>query len=87
VGCENASFQVPKVLAVGQTSGSGGWVKKNVSITMRGDGLSIAFGNPKKKMANSTCLAREASLKLDLCMVFPRGGKTFGAMNVWLSRD
>ncbi len=62
-------------------------MKKLASIMMRGDGLSIAFGNPKKTMANSTCLAREASLKLDLCMVFPHGGKKFGAMNVWLSPD
>ena len=48
MGCENASFQVPKVLAVGQTSGSGGWVKKLASVTMRGNGLWIAFGNPEK---------------------------------------
>ena len=59
-------FKSQKVLAVGQTSGSGGWVKKLASVTMRGDGLSIAFGNPKKTITNSTCLAREASLISDL---------------------
>ena len=68
-------FKSQQVLAVGQTSGRGGWVKKIASITMRGIELSMAFGNPKKTMANSTCLAREAILKLDLCMVFPRWGK------------
>ena len=74
-GVKMQVFKSQKVLAVGQTSGSSGWVKILTSITMRGDGLSIAFGNPKKTMANSTCLAREAILKLDLCMVFPRWGK------------
>ena len=47
-------------------------MKKLASVTMRGNGLSIAFGNPEKTMPNSICLVREASLKLDLCMVFPR---------------
>ena len=65
-GVKMQVFKSQKVLAVGQTSGSGGWVKKLASVTMRGDGLSIAFGNPKKTMANLTCLAREASLKLGL---------------------
>ena len=46
--------------------------EKLASVTMRGNGLSIAFGNPEKTMPNSICLVREASLKLDLCMVFPR---------------
>ena len=65
-GVKMQVFKSQKVLALGQTSGSGGWVKKLASVTMRGDGLSIAFGNPKKTMANLTCLAREASLILDL---------------------
>jgi hypothetical protein len=49
VGSENASFQLLKVLAVGQTSGSGGWVTKLALITMRGKGLLINLGNPKKE--------------------------------------
>ena len=47
-GVKMQVFKSQKVLAVGQTSGSSGWVKILTSITMRGDGLSIAFGNPKK---------------------------------------
>ncbi len=47
-GVKMQVFKSQKVLAVGQTSGSGGWVKKLASITMRGNGLSIAFGNPEK---------------------------------------
>jgi hypothetical protein len=47
-GSENASFQLLKVLAIGQTSGSGGWVKKLTSITMEGNGLPMVVGNPKK---------------------------------------
>jgi hypothetical protein len=47
VGSENASFQLLKVLAVGQTSGSGGWVKKLASIAMKGNGLLMVIGNPK----------------------------------------
>jgi len=48
-GVKMQVFKSQKVLAVGQTSGSGGWVKKFASMTMRGDGLSIVFGNPKRQ--------------------------------------
>ena len=47
-------------------------MKKLALITFNGNGLSIAFGNPEKIMPNSIFLVREASLKLDICMVFPR---------------
>ena len=48
MGSENVSFHLLKVLAVGQTSGSGGWVKKLASITMEGNGLLMVVGNPKR---------------------------------------
>ncbi len=48
MGSENASFRLLKVLAVGQTSRSGGWVKKLALIAMEGNGLSMVVGNPKK---------------------------------------
>ncbi len=48
VRSENVSFPNPKVLAEGQTSGSGGGWKKLALITMRGNGLSMVVGNPKR---------------------------------------
>ena len=48
-GLKMQVFNSQKVLAVGQTSGSGGWVKKLALITINGSGLSIVFGNPKKQ--------------------------------------
>ncbi len=72
-------FNSQKVLAVGQTSGSGGWVKKLALITMKGNGLLIAFGNPKKAMSNSTSPFEGVSSNLDHSMVFPRN------KDVWLS--
>ena len=81
-------FNSQKVLAVGQTSGSGGWVKKLALITINGNGLSIAFGNPKKAMSNSISLFEGANSNWIFKMVFPRRRKElFLAMNVWLSRD
>ena len=68
-------FDSQKVLAVGQTSGSGGWVKKLALITMKGHGLSIAFGNPKKAMSIRAASFEEASSNLDPAMVFPRRRK------------
>ena len=74
-GLKMQVFDSQKVLAVGQTSGSGGWVKKLALITMKGHGLSIAFGNPKKAMSIRAASFEEASSKLDPVMVFPRRRK------------
>ena len=68
-------FNSQKVLAVGQTSGSGGWVKKLALITINGNGLSIAFGNPKKAMNNSISLFEGANSNWIFKMVFPRRRK------------
>jgi hypothetical protein len=57
VGSENANFRLLKVLAIGKTSGSGGWVKKLALITMKGTGLLIDLGNPKKQWGNQLALA------------------------------
>ena len=64
-------FNSQKVLAVGQTSGSGGWVKKLALIMIKANGLSIVFGNPKKAMSNSISLFEGASLNWIFKMVFP----------------
>ena len=40
-GLKMRVFDSQKVLAVGQTSGSGGWVKKLALLTMEGDGLPM----------------------------------------------
>ena len=57
-------------------------------ITINGNGLSIAFGNPKKAMSNSISLFEGANSNWIFKMVFPRRRKElFLAMNVWLSRD
>ncbi len=45
VGSENVSLSILKVLAVGQTSGSGGWVKTLALITIKADGLPTVVGN------------------------------------------
>ena len=41
-------FDSQKVLAVGQTSGSGGWVKKLALLTMEGNGLPMNLAVQKK---------------------------------------
>jgi len=48
MGLKNASFRLPKVLAVGQTSGSGGWVKKflieeDIAVRRTANGLGESF--------------------------------------------
>jgi hypothetical protein len=42
---------------------------------MKGHGLSIAFGNPKKAMSIRAASFEEASSNLDPAMVFPRRRK------------
>ncbi len=74
-GLKMQVFNSQKVLAVGQTSGSGGWVKKSVLITIKGNGLSIVFGNQKKEWANRPAPFEGASSNLDLSMVYPRKRK------------
>ncbi len=58
VGSENASCWFLKVLAVGQTSGSDGWVKKIALIIMKGKGLLIDLGNLKKQWGNQLVSVR-----------------------------
>ena len=48
-GLEMQVLRLPKVLAVGQTSGSGGWVQKLVFVLTKAMGLSSVGGNPKKQ--------------------------------------
>ncbi len=60
-------------------------MKKIALITIKGNGLSNAFGNPKKAMSNSISLFEEASLNWIFKMVFPRKRKELLAKNVWLS--
>ena len=63
-------------------------MKKLALITINDNGLSIAFGNPKKAMSNSISLFEGANSNWIFKMVFPRRRKElFLAMNVWLSRD
>ena len=50
-------------------------MKKLALITINGNGLSIAFGNPKKAMSNSISLFEGASLNWIYKMVFPRRRK------------
>jgi len=50
-------------------------MKKLALITINGNGLSIAFGNPKKAMSNSISLFEEASSNWIFKMVFPRRRK------------
>jgi len=47
------------------------YMKKLALITMKGHGLSIAFGNPKKAMSIRPASFEEASSNLDPAMVFP----------------
>lgn len=51
------------------------YMKKLALITMKGHGLSIAFGNPKKAMSIRAASFEEASSNLDPAMVFPRRRK------------
>ena len=86
-GLKMQVFDSQKVLAVGQTSGSGGWVKKLALITMKGHGLSIAFGNPKKAMSNSSCLIRGGKSESGSWHGVPAQKKRFVLPlgNVWLT--
>jgi hypothetical protein len=52
-------------------------MKKLALITINGNGLSIAFGNPKKAMSNSISLFEGASSNWIYKMVFPRRRKPF----------
>ena len=47
VGLKMQVFRLPKVLAVGQTSRSGGWVEKVALILTKAMGLSSVGSNPK----------------------------------------
>ena len=61
-GLKMRVFDSQKVLAVGQTSGSGGWVKK---ISLANDGrrwIADEFGSPKEERANRAPSFEEASL-------------------------
>jgi hypothetical protein len=81
-------FNSQKVLAVGQTSGSGGWVKK-ISLDIDQWQWDVdCVRQPKKTMSNSISLFEGVSSNWIFKMVFPRRRKElFLAMNVWLSRD
>ena len=63
-------------------------MKKLALITINGNGLSIAFGNPKKAMSNSISLFEE-QVRIGSLKWCSRAEekKLFLAMNVWLSRD
>ncbi len=50
VGLKMQVFRLPKVLAVGQTSGSGGWVKKISLCIDKGNWIVIGRRQSKKTM-------------------------------------
>ncbi len=62
MGSENASFLTPKVLAEGQTSGSGGWVKKfSRDNNVGADGLPMVGCQSKNNELDLQSLIREGA--------------------------
>ncbi len=76
VGLKMQVFRLPKVLAVGQTSGSGGWVKKISLDIDKGNGIVVGRRQSKKTMRRSLCFLlrgfEEGRMDLILVIVFPR---------------
>ena len=81
-GLKMQVFDSQKVLAVGQTSGSGGWVKKISLDYVEGEWLSIAFGNQKKQWQIRALSSEGANSNSKAQLVFPRAGKE--PLGLWM---